>query len=140
MIWRILVFVTVYFIFLISVVRADFMDLKEVSIDYKNFRMINPNARNPLIWPEVPKEGLNLYLDTDVLWGIMYVKAEVESLTTEAQYREIGLTARFGVHLGDWVNLGLYHRSEHVLDEAPLSPMGFPEEDALELKVYLYRR
>lgn len=138
--YRILFFVVVYSLLLAYVARADFMDLQEVSIDYKNFQLRNANSRNPLIFPESPKEGLDFTANTDFFWGLVYVNATVDSLTTSQQFREVGLETRLGFHLGDHVNLGIYHHSQHVLDEEqPVFPR-FPEEDAFELKVYLYRR
>lgn len=115
------------------------IDLSELSIDYKNFKMVNPNGHDIMTYPDPPKESLNLNLKTDIL-SFGYWDSTVESWTTDAQFRGIGLETRIGVRLSDHLDLGLYHHSEHELDRNQQLHMGhFPEEDAVELKVYLYR-
>ncbi len=137
---RILFLVCLYTVLFAYLAKADFLELQEVSIDYKNFRMINPGGRNPLTYPEAPKEGLDFKVNTNLFWGWAFVEATVESLTTVEQFREVGLSRRLGVHLGKYADLSLYHLSEHALDRGFQIPGGFPEEDAVELKVWIYRR
>jgi hypothetical protein len=115
------------------------LDLSELSIDYKNFQMVNPNAHSVMTYPDPPKESVNLNLKTNLLI-VGYWDSTVESWTTDSQYRAVGLETRIGVRLTDYVDLGLYHHSQHVLDRAEQLPMGhFPVEDAVEIKIYLYK-
>ncbi len=137
--YRILFLAFVYTCLIIYVARADFAELQEVSIDYKNFRMINPGSRNPLTYPEAPKEGLDFYIKSDFFWNWVFIEAKVESFTTLTQFREVGLERRIGLHLGKFIDVSLYHLSEHRLDGV-FPQDSFPEEDGVAFKVYLFRR
>lgn len=115
------------------------VDLSELSIDYKNFAMVNPNGHDVMTYPDPPKESVNLNIKTNILtYG--YWDSTVESWTTDSQYRAIGLETRLGVHVSTHLDLGIYHHSQHELDRGTQLNLGhFPEEDAVELKIYLYR-
>lgn len=127
---------------LISTAYAEFhiVDLNEVYLDYRNYSMVNPNARNLLIYPDTPKEAINVGIKLDLL-KYMYIDNEIQSITTDAQYKGIGLDLRIGVRATSWLEVGLWHRSQHVLDGTQ-SFMGgnFPSEDAFNVKVYLFRK
>lgn len=117
----------------------DFGELKELYVDYFNFGYLNKDERNPVIYPTPPSTGLNFGETMDLFWGYGYLDAEVQSLTDTAQFREIGLQYRLGVRPFKWVELGLWHLSQHVLDEP--NPAGYyPFQTGLELKIWLYRR
>lgn len=142
---RIVVFICVVFA-TVTLLRSDsqadyhIVDLKELSIDYKNYQMVNPNSHNMLIWPNVPKEGINVGIKLDVL-NYLYWDSVIESLTDSAQYASIGLDTRLGVRLSDHLDVGVYHHSQHVLDSSYVYMNGhFPEEDAVEVKIYLYKQ
>lgn len=130
-----------FILMLASRSEADFhaIELQELSIDYKNYSALNSNAYDPLIYPEKIKEGIDIGINTDILkYG--YFNSKVEALTTDAQYRDIGLELRAGVRLLPILDVGYYHHSSHVLDE-PQPVFGiFPHEDAIELKLYLYHK
>lgn len=133
--------IIVLLLFLTIAAKADMGDLlslNQFALDYKNFAAINPNARNLLIYPEPPKEGINLDINLDVLkYG--YWDSEIQSLTTDGQYRAIGLETRLGVRLFDSLEVGYWHHSQHVLDRQIQSIPSFPVEDALELKIILFK-
>jgi len=115
------------------------VDLNELSIDYKNFNMVNPDSHNMLIWPNTPKEGINVGIKLDLL-HYFYWDSVIESLTDDAQYASIGLDTRLGLRVSQYLEVGFYHHSQHVLDRAYTGMDGhFPEEDAVEVKIYLYR-
>jgi len=115
------------------------VNLNELSLDYKNYHVVNPNAHNMLIWPNVPKEGVNVGIKLD-LFKYLYWDSTIESLTDDAQYASIGLETRLGVRVSDSLELGFYHHSQHVLDSQYTYMNGhFPEEDAVEVKLYLYK-
>ena len=137
---RILILVIVYSALLYHLAHAkDFGDLKELYVDYKNFGYLNNNQRNSVIYPTPPATGINFGESMDLFWGWGYLDAEVQSLTDAGQFREIGLEYRLGAHLGKYVDLGLYHISQHTIDEAP--PAGYyPFQTAIELKVWLYKK
>lgn len=129
------------FSILASVARADFkvFNLNELSIDYKNYKMVNPNSRNMLIYPEHPKEAINVNVNIDLL-KYCYWDSIIESLTTEAQYKSIGLQTRTGCRIFNSIELGVYHHSQHILDGKSTYMWRFPEEDAVQLKIYLYKQ
>ena len=115
------------------------IDIRELALDYKNYKMINPNARNALIYPESPKEGVNVELKLDVMNRLFYWDSAIESLTTDSQYRSVGLKLWMGLHLSDHMDVGYYHHSAHILDATQSRMNGFPVEDAVQIKLYLFR-
>jgi hypothetical protein len=112
--------------------------LQELSIDYKNYSALNPKARNLLIYPEFPKEGINVGIKT-TLFGVFYWDSTIESLTTSAQYRAIGLQTGFGLRFKR-VDIGAWHHSQHCIDRECTTLPKFPSEDAIHVKLYIYRR
>lgn len=114
------------------------LELKELSFNYKNYAILNEKARNALLYPESPKEGLNVSICTDI-FSYFYFDSTLETLTTGAQYRGVGLLLGVGIRLSDALSLGYYHHSQHVLDRDYSAMPKFPVEDALELKIYLYK-
>lgn len=114
---------------------ADLLRVDELSIDYKNYAILNDKARNLLIYPEHPKEGINLNLNLSLV-EVCYWNSTIESLTTSAKYQGIGLETRLGVRLSEGFDFGVWHHSQHTLDRSPNIDK-FPSEDALELKLYL---
>ena len=114
------------------------VDLTEASLNYRNYALLNPNARNLLIYPEHAKEGIDVGLKMDLL-SYGYFDSQIESLTTDAQYRSIGLQFGLGLRVTDYLNVGYWHHSQHVLDRGPQSYEKFPSEDALEVRITGYR-
>ncbi len=123
---------------MLTTASADILELDSLYIDYKNFAIINDKNRNMLTYPEPAKEGINLGVDTTLL-GFVYFNSVVESLTTDAQYRSVGLDTRLGIRLSPFMEFGYYHHSQHVLDRPHSYVPKFLVEDALELKIYLYK-
>lgn len=114
------------------------VDLDELSIDYKNYKMVREKNYNTLTYPENIKEGINVNINTTIL-GAVYWNNTIETLTTEGQYRTIGLQLGLGVRLTDYIEVGYYHHSQHLLDRQHSFMNHFPVEDAVEIKFYLYR-
>ncbi len=114
------------------------IDLNELSLDYKNYALVNDKARNLLIYPEHPKEGVDVTLNMDIL-SKGYLDSQIESLTTSAQYRSIGLQLRAGVRISEHLEFGYWHHSQHVLDRDVGYYDKFPSEDAVEIKLFIYR-
>lgn len=118
----------------------DLVELDSLAIDYKNYKMLSATQRDLLIYPESPYEGLNVEINSSLLFDLMYFNSVIEGLTTSSQYRGIGLQERLGFRVFDLFEIGWYHHSQHVLDREIQSIPTFPAEDAIELKLYLYRR
>lgn len=114
------------------------LGLDELSIEYKNYELVNDKARNLLIYPEHPKEGINVNINTDIL-TYLYWDSQIQSLTTGSQYRAIGLETRLGLRLSQYLYVGYWHHSQHLMDRAPATLPRFPSEDAVELKLFLFR-
>jgi hypothetical protein len=133
-----------YFAMSLMTCDADAMDLgiislNELAVDYRNYAMVNPNGHEPMTFPDPPKESLNLEMKLDVL-GAGYFDPTVESMTTDAQFRDVGLLLRLGIRITDNLEVGLIHHSQHQLDREQQLGMGhFPESDAFQVKLYLYR-
>jgi hypothetical protein len=114
------------------------IDLNELTLDYRNFAVLNPNARNMLIYPEPPKEGINVGMKVDVL-TYLYWDSQIEALTTDAQYRAIGLETRLGVRVSHYLEIGYLHHSQHLIDRDHAYMNKYPVEDSIQVKLYLYR-
>lgn len=121
------------------VANADFLELQEVSVDYKNFGLLSKQQRSLLTNPDPIKEGLDLQLKNNIIWGLGYFDTNVQSATSDAQYRYVGLELHTGFHVSDSMDLGLYHLSQHGLDRPMNGIDKFPSANAVELKVYLYK-
>lgn len=132
--------VIILFVFSTLICYADYhiIDLKELSIDYKNYAMVNKNARNSLIYPEPPKEAINVNINMDFA-TYFYWNNVIESLTTDGQYRSIGLQTQIGVRLSEHLELGYYHHSQHLIDRQHSYMDKYPVEDAVQIKLYLYK-
>lgn len=123
-----------------AIASADWhvIDLNELGIDYKNYAIVNDKARNLLIYPEHPKEGIDVNLKLNLLvYG--YWDNTIESLTTSSQYRSIGLNTRLGVRASEHLELGYWHHSQHVLDRDAGYYDKFPSEDAVEVRIFIFR-
>lgn len=129
--------------FVTKVARADdyhVIELNELSLDYRNFKMINANSHNMLIWPSPPKEAVNVNIKLD-LFKYAYWNSIIESLTNDSKYASIGLDTRLGVRVTEYLEVGIYHHSQHVLDRSYDYMNGhFPEEDAVQIKLYLFKK
>lgn len=124
-----------------SVALADFklVELNQVALDYRNYGMLNDKARNLLIYPEHPKEAINVIVNIDLL-KFAYWNSTIESLTTPSQYKSIGLDTRLGLRVSNFLELGIWHHSQHVLDGTQSYMSKFPSEDAVQVKLFLYRK
>lgn len=111
------------------------LDLNELSLDFKFYQS---GSRNLLIYPDVPKEGMNIDIKIDVL-KFMYLDSQILTLTSGNQFKGAGLETRFGMRVTPWLETGIWHRSAHVLDGTH-SFMPYPTEDSLQVKIYLFRK
>ena len=137
-----------YFIILMTLIIGTITSLKglanpptlldEVYVDYKNHALVNPNNRSPLLYPESIKETLDLHIKMTTL-GIVYMNPTVKSWTTDAQYRIVGLELELGLHLSDYFDIFYYHESLHMLDKQQVYLPRYPVDDAVGVRVYLYR-
>ncbi|CAM6005209.1 unnamed protein product [Sphagnum balticum] len=117
---------------------GDVFQLDEFAIDYKNYDWIRSGQTPLLIYPMPVKEALNLDFNINVFqYG--YLDGIVESLTDQTQFAAVGLQLSLGVRLTDWLQVGYYHHSQHILDGTIVNNGGaYPEEDAVELKLTIY--
>lgn len=117
--------------------EISFISLDEVDLVYRNYTL-DPNNRPLLIYPQSAKEGINVNINMDILkYG--YWDNQIESLTTDSKYEGIGLQFSLGVRVTDWLDLGIWHHSQHTLDNADPYVQPFPEETAIEVKIILYQ-
>lgn len=119
--------------------QKQLLELNEASIDYRSYQALGMGSRNLLIFPDTPKEGININLNIDVL-RFCFWDNEIQSLTTGAQFKSIGLESRIGMRVTSWLEFGLWHRSQHVLDGVGSFDFNYPTEDSLQFKIYLYRK
>lgn len=124
--------------FICSLGHCDIVTLDSLYVDYKDYAILNDKNRDLLVYPEPAKEGVNLGLDTSIL-GVGYFNSQIEGTTTSAQYRGVGLQLQIGIRLSDYLDVGYYHHSQHTLDRPSGDIPRFAVEDAIELKIYIYR-
>jgi hypothetical protein len=145
MVRRIIEFICVYVMLICAFLlwftgetrASDVFTLRELSIEYRSYSLYSDQQRNMLIYPEPPKDGLDVSLNTAVL-GYFGWDSTVHSVTSDAQFRGVGLDMRLYLNLTQEISFGHWHHSQHVLDRA--SPyMRFPAEDAFFVKIYLFR-
>ena len=127
-----------------SIVHADAFELKEVSLNYRDFL---PGTYYPLITNNgIPNRALDkellLNLNSD-LWKYGYWNNTVHTMTDKdattgatGQFRLVGWEFRVGAKVFDCLDVGYYHHSQHLMDAS--LPYHFPTEDAVEIKIYLY--
>ena len=115
--------------------RAEALKLEELSLQY---RRLLPGNRVLLIAPEAGKEHLSLGLKTDA-FKVLFADFNVAAYTSQSQYRSIGLQMDLGLRLTPSLEVGYYHQSQHVLDRLNALIDGFPVEDAIAVKLFLYR-
>lgn len=140
--WILLMYISVCFgVVLSKCAKADdwhVVDLSELSLTYRNYAVVNDKARNMLIYPEHPKEAINVGIKMDLLtYG--YFDSTIESLTTGAKYQGIGLDTRLGLRVTNNLELGFWHHSQHNLDRNHGYMGKFPSEDAVEIRLYLFK-
>lgn len=112
------------------------VQLREAALTYKKFVS---DGRDPLLYPEVHHEAIDVTLDMDIL-KYAYWDNTILSETTTGQYRSIGLRSFLvGVHVFPWLDIQYAHQSLHVLDREYGVMDKFPVEDSVGLKLYLYR-
>ena len=117
--------------------RYKLIELNELYFDYRNYSMLNDKARNPLIYPIYPKEAVNVGISLDMI-GVVYWNSEIQSLTSDSKYEAIGLDTRLGVRITSGLEIGFWHKSEHLLDRVD-TRMKYPSQDAIQLKLFLYQ-
>jgi hypothetical protein len=113
------------------------VELKELYIDYKNYSWVSDYSRNMLIYPESPKEAVNLGVEMD-LFRVFYWNSEIQSLTTSSKYESVGLDTRLGLRLFESLEVGWFHKSQHVLDRKHSYMPKYPSEDAIQIKIFIY--
>ena len=140
---QIIRFVCVYVMLLVSILlymektyAGDVLDLKELSIEYKNYSVLSDYQRVALIYPDAPKDGLDVNINSTLLRYFGW-DSKVHSVTDDGQYRGIGLQMAGYLNLTQEFSFGWQHHSQHVLDREHAF-MRFPAEDLLFVKIYLY--
>lgn len=124
--------------FACQVGECDIVTLDSLYVDYKDYAILNDKNRDLLVYPESAKEGVNLGINTSIL-GAGYFNSQIEGTTTSSQYRGVGLQLQIGIRLSDYLDVGYYHHSQHVLDRPSGDIPHFAVVDAIELKIYIYR-
>jgi hypothetical protein len=135
----VLCYITILFaglLYLDGARAGDVFELREVAVEYRNHFLLSEFQRNALIYPEPPKDGLDVDLRVSVIryfgWDSI-----VHSVTTDGQFRGIGLHMRTYLNLTQEISFGHDHHSQHVLDrEHPA--MRFPAEDSVFVRLCIH--
>lgn len=104
-----------------------FIQVDELSLQYKKF---NQSARHPLFYNSQMKEGIDLNMNTDLAFGLIFWDNKIHTTTNSAQYYLIGWQFKFGTHITEFLDVQYEHHSQHLLDDN-YPYMSFPVEDSL---------
>lgn len=137
--------IALLFGFCVAASKADeIIELDSISIEYQMFKhkgidpMITYDGLNRKI-----DTGLNLNLNTTVLsyfyWNSSIISMkDYDPVYDYGQFRTIGLQMRLGIRLTDWIDIGYYHLSRHLMDTPQPTGQSFQQMDAIEFKLKLY--
>lgn len=140
-----LVSVVLAFLLLTKATRADdFIEVDKLSVNYRLFRRegIEPMITYDGLNRQLDK-GLNLNLDTTIM-GYVYWNSSVLTMTDYdpvakyGQFRTIGLQMQLGLRITEWLDVGYFHLSRHLMDTPQVNGQSFQQTDALELTLKLY--
>lgn len=110
------------------------LEVKDTYLDYMHYTF----AAEPFMLPNVPTNRIDLHLNLELLNRTLFIDNMVHSETDQYQYRLIGWNYRFGIHLGDYVDVYFEHFSQHLLDTTSLN--GTNSYDAVGARIYFYKR
>lgn len=135
--------VIIFFLAYTNVYAADIFSLEEISLDYIKFQ----GARDypiSLLEGQQLTDFVDLNINIDVL-KYFYFNNKIHSAESStdgdiSQFRVVGWEYRIGVRLLSFLDVGLYHYSEHVLDNNYPISLGSPEMTGIELRIYFYKK
>jgi hypothetical protein len=118
--------------------------LRDASLGYRGYfaggrdRLLSQNG----LPDRQPGQELSLTLKTDFLtygyWdSLIHGGTDHDVVNGGGQFRDIGLQLRLGVRPFQWLEVGYYHHSQHLLDTG--SELGFPVLDGWELNINLFK-
>lgn len=123
------------------------LEMNETSLEYRDFF---PGGSDPLITQNgldnrtLGKE-VRLNLNVDVL-KVFYFDNLVHGGTDEiigsggkGQFRVVGWNFELGFRLNQYINVYYHHHSQHILDST-YAHGHFPVQDAVGIKIYLYKK
>lgn len=110
------------------------LQLEEVKIEYNKYVF----SRDPLFYSIPKKEHIALGFST-TLFGVGFWNANLHGESDASQFHSGGLQIDLGVHLSNWIDLGLRHDSKHILDDS-YPYQKYPAEDSIQINIYLFRR
>lgn len=108
------------------------LKLDELSLNYRRY---HKSARHPLFHESTPKEGIDLNMNTDLLWA-GYWDNTIHSMTNSGQYYLVGWEFKLGVRLFPSLHVEYRHQSQHVLDDR-YPYQKFPVEDSVGFTLYI---
>lgn len=111
-----------------------FIQTDELSVQYKRF---HESARHPLFVDSIPKEGIDLVMNTDLLFQTMFWDNRVHTMTNDAQFKLVGWEFKLGTRITHFLTAEYQHHSQHLLDSV-YPNMKFPVEDSLGFTLTIY--
>lgn len=115
-----------------KVMADDVIEIQEASLSAKNFNDYTVDSFVPH-----PKNEYVLTLNSNV-YSRFYWNNSIHSQTDVTQFRMVGLESRLGIYLSSHIDIGFYHFSKHMLDST--IDGHYPNMDAIELKIYFFKR
>ena len=104
---------------------------------FLEYQSVNQNSRIAEIGNYKPAHVMSLNADLNLL-GPLFWENSIHGLATEEQFRLVGWKFFLGVHVAPFLDVGVFHHSQHILDAN--NPIGrFPLEDAPGFRINFMR-
>jgi hypothetical protein len=108
-------------------------------MDYSRYHIITDNGLPNKVLEKEFQISIKTTLFEYMYWdNLILSHTDRDRISGYGQFRTVGYQSRLGLRLSRYVDLGIHHFSQHVLDYT--GNQAFPMMDALEIKIYLYRR
>ena len=104
-----------------------FIQVDELTLNYKKY---HPSSRHPLFYDSKMKEGIDLTMNNDLGFGLLFWDNVIHSATNSSQYYLVGWQFKLGLRMTQFLTVQYEHHSQHVLDST-YPNMKFPVEDSV---------
>jgi hypothetical protein len=124
------------------------IELDELRVDYIDFF---PSGRDPLITHNgLTNRELGKLLNVEIKTTLLkygYWRSLVNSMTDaysdthrDGQFRLVGLQMELGLRVAPFLDVYGWHHSQHLLDHPSTAIGGFPVQDGIGIRLYIFSK
>lgn len=110
-----------------------FIQTDELSVTYKKYQ---PYSRSPLYYNSRLKDGVELKMNNDLGFGLIFWDNLVHASTNQYQFYMVGWQFLVGIHVTSFFDLQWDHHSQHLMDNK-FPYMDYPLEDSLGFTLHI---